>query len=719
MTDSERERPGSEERAGVAAGGVRPSVLALVVIAAAVLAFAPALGGPFLFDDRPLIANNAFVHGFAHWKRWFVTDFWNLGEDFLRTSARIVYYRPLVTATYAFEWRLGGGAPTLFHAVNLLLHGLVAWLSFRALRRWTDTLLPAFVAALLFAVHPTKAESVAWIAGRTDVLCMVALLVVAEGVALRLRAEPGSMARGLALEVLGTVLAYGTKEQAITLPAIVAVEAWVVAGRPSLDRATIVRCVRAALPQLGLALVYLALRQRLLPVRQKMFTVSLGDWAAMMFETWGRYFELTFFPHDLSVQQGLVRAENNKLLVSMPHVVVGVLGLTALIAVMVAFARRRPAVSVGVAFYLAMLLPTSNVVPTGMVTLLSERFLYAPTLGLALVVATLLGALPDGRRRVALSLASLSVVLLTVVAARRSADFDDEPTFWQREARLHPESMEAVRFLKGQAMVERRYKDALVAAAALHQTCARWYAHTGYEADALVESIEVLALLAPDGDAPALTAYAAFLGQTLDHTPTPTLDRPGLRITLARRAPVQRRIEALEHRILGLRASILSRLGKDAAAIAVSQVATSHCTRCGSVWRDASLVHARAGDFATATRFLDEAARLEGEPAVKLLRTSLNSAALDAQQAALAEGDMMKALLGARSLARLEAWGRAYALLAPHRALLEKAPGLALTYAELAYRSGDEKGARAMLAVVRPPETIDPTVKDWARKMGW
>ena len=696
-------------------------MLALVVIGAAVLAFAPAIGGPFLFDDRPLIMNNGFVHGFAHWKRWFVTDFWNLGEDFLRTSARIVYYRPLVTATYAFEWKVGGGAPTLFHAVNLLLHGLVGWLAFRALRRWTDTILPAFVAALLFAVHPTKAESVAWIAGRTDVLCMVALLVVAEGVALRLRAgaDSASKTRGLALEVLGTVLAYGTKEQAITLPAIVAVEAWVVAGRPSLDRATIVRCVRAALPQLGLALVYLALRQRLLPVRQKMFTVSLGDWAAMMFETWGRYFELTFFPHDLSVQQGLVRAENGKLLVSVPHVAVGVLGLAALIAVMVAFARRKPAVSVGVAFYLAMLLPTSNVVPTGMVTLLSERFLYAPTLGLALVVATLLETLPDGRRRVALSFASLAVVLMTVLAARRSADFDDEPTFWQREARLHPESMEAIRFLKGQAMVERRYRDALVAAAALHQTCARWYAHTGFEADALVESIEVLALLAPDGDEAALSAYAAFLGQTLDHTHTPTLDRPGLRITLARRAPVQRRVQALEHHILGLRAGILSRLGQDAAAIAVSQVATSHCTRCGSVWRDASLVHARAGDFATATRLLDEAARLEGEPSVKLLRASLNSAAVDAQQAALADGDMMKALLGARSLARLEAWGRAYALLAPHRALLEKAPGLALTFAELAYRSGDEKAARAMLSVVRPPETIKPTLEDWARKMGW
>ncbi len=717
MTDSEQGRPRSDEAATV--GGVRPSVLTLVVIGAAILAFAPALGGPFLFDDRPLIATNAYVHGFAHWKRWFVTDFWNLGEDFLRTSARIVYYRPLVTATYALEWKLGGGAPTLFHAVNLLLHGLVGWLAFRALRRWAVAVLPAFVAALLFAVHPTKAESVAWIAGRTDVLCMVALLVVAEGVALRLRGDPASKTRGLALEALGTVLAYGTKEQAITLPAIVAVEAWVAAGRPALDRAAVTRCVRAALPQLGLAVVYLALRARLLPVRQKMFTVSLGDWAAMMFETWGRYFELTFFPHDLSVQQGLVRAENNKLLVSMPHVVVGVLGLGALLAVMVVFARRKPAVSVGVAFYLAMLLPTSNVVPTGMVTLLSERFLYAPTLGLALVVATLLAELPEAPRKTALGFASLAVVLLTVVAARRSADFDDEPTFWQREARLHPESMEAIRFLKGQAMVERRYKDALVAAAALHRTCARWYAHTGYEADALVESIEVLALLAPDGDASALTAYAGFLGQTLDRTPTPTLDRPGLRITLARRAPVQRRIEALEHRILGLRAGILSRLGKDTDAIAVTQVATGFCPRCGSVWRDASLVHARAGDFTAATRLLDEAARLEGEPAVKLLRVSLNAAAIDAQQAALADNEMMKALLGARSLSRLEAWGRAYALLAPHRTLLEKAPGLALTYAELAYRSGDEPAARQMLAVVRPPETIDPTLKEWARKMGW
>lgn len=63
---------------------IRPSVLALLVAALAAVVFAPSLGGPYIYDDKPLIMNNPFVHDLGVWKRWFITDFWDLGEDFLR-----------------------------------------------------------------------------------------------------------------------------------------------------------------------------------------------------------------------------------------------------------------------------------------------------------------------------------------------------------------------------------------------------------------------------------------------------------------------------------------------------------------------------------------------------------------------------------------------------------------------------------------------------------
>lgn len=699
-------------------------MLALLVAALAAVVFAPSLGGPYIYDDKPLIMNNPFVHDLGVWKRWFITDFWDLGEDFLRTSSRIVYYRPLVTATYALEWRLGGGSPLVFHAANLLWHGLVGWLAFRALLRWSGAVFPAFVAAVLFVVHPTKAESVAWIAGRTDVLCLAALLLVAEGVALRLSAgtEPGSARRrnlGLALEIVGTLLAYGTKEQAVTLPVLVVVEAWAAAGRPAIDRPFVARALRTAAPQLAIGVTYMLLRQKLLPVRAKVFNVGVKDYVQMLLETWGRYFELTFAPHDLSVQQGLVKAQEGSLVHSKAHMALGALGLVVLLGVAFASRRKRPVVALGIAVYVGMLLPTSNVVPTGMITLLSERFLYVPFLGLCLAAAGLLAEAPAARRGLAFGAAGLASTWLAVIAARRSADFLDEDAFWRRERKLHPESMEALGAIKAKALAERRYGEALILAAQLHQTCTKWFSYTGSEIDIIIESIETLGLLTPDGDKAALAAYAGFLTDLVGAEGEAKLERPGLRIIVPRTKAARGRIASLTFRIHGLRASFFSRLGDDPAALAAAAKANESCPRCASVHREAAIVFARAGNFAGAEGELAAAASIGGAAVVAKLSDSVAGARVDASQASLAEEPVMKALLTARAYARLEAWGRAYAELVPHRPLIEKAPGLALTYAELAFRSGDEASARAVLGAVRPPETIGPTLADWKRKMGW
>lgn len=695
-------------------------LLAVLVVIVGVVAYFPATFGDFIYDDRPLILNNPYVHSFAWWKRWVTHDFWDVSEEIKRFGQRMIYWRPFITASYAVDWKLGGGDTPMFHLTNLVWQGAGSLLAFLALRRWIGALLPAFFAALLFAVHPTKAESVAWIAGRTDVFCLVAVLLAGEGMARRLRGQKG----GLALEIFGTILAYATKEQAIVLPAFAAVEAWVALGRPAIDLEALKKMVRAAAPQIALAAVYLVIRTKFLPVTKATVRGFLfREYLEQIAETLGHYFELLVYPHDLSVQQALVESHDGRLVITPRYVVLGLVMLVALVTLAVSMRKKAPPVTVGIALFFVTVLPTSNVVPMRMMTMVSERFLYMPSIGIALAVGWGLHLL-DGRvraQKLAFGAAAVAIVALFAIAFGRSADYADQRRFWAREIATHPDSLEAWRFVIGNASDDRHYVEALRATIRGQTLAASSYGHTGSEAEFILQGADILSFLVPDLDAKDLRAIDRFYSELLDPSPgAAQLDVPPVHVDVQRRAgAVQSRLQALRPQILISRAVIASRIGDDAAALALAEQARNECPRCTHQVAVIAIVKARAGDYAGAQKVLDELAAMTGEASVKEQREIVIKAQVLAKQAEDAPEGPIKLNLRARELSQLDAWGRGYEVLRPYKEQIKKAPGFALGFAELAYRAGDEATAREVLQANVPAEKIEPTIKEWRRKMGW
>jgi protein O-mannosyl-transferase len=679
------------------------TVLASAAIALiAIAAFLPSLRGEWIYDDHALIERNLHIHSFEHWTRWFTTDFWDVGPD---QDARILYWRPLVAATYAVDWGLGGGSPWAFHLSNLVFHALVASLAFVTLRRWTGSMAGAVVGALVFALHPTKAENVAWISGRTDVLCMLGILLACFGLARRLKGVRG----GIALEVTGTLIAYGVKEQAIVLPAFVAVEAWVAAGRPTLTLNGLKGMALAALPQTIVAITYLVVRALVLPIapRHGGFALDVSDRVLTVLETLGHDIVLVFAPHNLSMQQGLVLSREGEMVHSYGHAAAGAAVIVVAVSVVLTARRKAPIAAVGLALFFVTLLPTANIKPLFLETMVSARFLYVPFLGLSLLVAAGIKAASASSRRVVLGLGAAVSTTLLMLSLGRALDFVSERELWTREAELHPESTTALDMLLSDALARNANVEAL-RILVRRREIRRIYDWREGEVFGFAYNVGLVAgRLTPDLDRSSLDRIDAFAAELVTRREgAASIALRGLQMSMPI-VPGDPRDPLVMAQLLGLRAELASRRGDDAAAIELVAEARNRCNGCPHIQAIEAVTLARAGDYANA---LSIAASSNSAWTLSL------HTAQDLHERAETMRGTDAAFTRAREFGALGLWGRAYNTISEVPPANTEQRVLA---GEIAYRAGDTTSARAMLVRAMPAAEVNARLRVLADEMGW
>jgi predicted negative regulator of RcsB-dependent stress response len=136
----------------------RPFLAATLPVLAAVAVYLPALRNGFIWDDPTVLLQMRAIRSFGD----------------LVVMPPIIpkfYYRPFIFVTYLIDRGLGGETPFWFHASGIAWHALTTLLVYLLARRlFPADWLIATGGALLFAVFPTHVESVAWMAGRSDII---------------------------------------------------------------------------------------------------------------------------------------------------------------------------------------------------------------------------------------------------------------------------------------------------------------------------------------------------------------------------------------------------------------------------------------------------------------------------------------------------------------------------------------------------------------------
>jgi tetratricopeptide (TPR) repeat protein len=210
-----------------------------IVVALSALVFAPSLRNGFVnWDDPANLTENWAYRGLgADQIRWMFTTF-HMG-----------HYQPLAWVTLGADFAIWGMNPAGYHLTSLLFHLANTLLFYclalrligiaqepastprasdNATRGATDSRLQfsAAMAALLFAIHPMRVESVAWATERRDVVSgfffLAAVLLHVDAVRVSLE---GSRARALrrAVSILAFACALLSKSITATLPALLIV----------------------------------------------------------------------------------------------------------------------------------------------------------------------------------------------------------------------------------------------------------------------------------------------------------------------------------------------------------------------------------------------------------------------------------------------------------------------------------------------------------------
>lgn len=442
-------RPTGKAQRGLRWRGSEHLCAVLLITAVTATVYYNSLHNEFLFDDLQTIVETQSFGGPGQ-----------LAQIFSLLKGNPAY-RPIRSASYAFDYALSGLDPWGYHLSNIAYHALSATLVYLIAQTLFNRLATALFAASLFTVHPIQTEAVTYLSGRRDVLSGLFVLL---GFYLFLRYQRTGRAGYLALVLLVYPLAFFSKESGIILLLLCF----------SYD---MISRIRIKGPGIGLppfremwAGARSAVREgRLFYLPVIILAVALVSYVLFLVRgTWVRtyyggslwftgltmarvflhYIKLLIFPLTLNADYSY-----NAFPVTTSWTDarswVAVLILVGLGYGLLACLRTRPLAAFGGLWFFVALLPVSQIVPHH--EMMAEHFLYIPSVGVCLMVAALAHPLMD-RHRFTPALYATALVVLVFFSFRtvwRNADWKDDLTLWSQTVQVAPQSARARNNLGG------------------------------------------------------------------------------------------------------------------------------------------------------------------------------------------------------------------------------------------------------------------------------
>jgi tetratricopeptide (TPR) repeat protein len=393
----------------------RDSVLAsLFLIGIVWLVFGQTLGHDFVnYDDRVYVYANPVVSDGISWK----------GIVWAFTHSHARNWHPLTTLSHMLDCHLFDLRAAGHHFTNAVLHTISVLLLFFLLRDITGNFLRSLFVASVFAIHPLRVESVAWIAERKDVLSAVFFMLTL-GAYVRYARQP-TVSRYLTMSIL-FALGLMCKPMLVTVPfVLLLLDYW------PLQRFANIRSTRRLIVE-KIPLLLLSLASCVATVWAQsgatgaMEQFSLASRIGNALVSCVIYLRQLFWPAKLAVFYPY-RA------IDLWQVVLAAVLLVGITVLAFLWRRTRPYFLVGWLWYLGMLAPVIGIFQIGLQGH-ADRYTYLPHIGLCIAATWTVAEMSIFRSRgkLLISFSVIVVLALTACAWRQTSYWKNSETLWKQ-----------------------------------------------------------------------------------------------------------------------------------------------------------------------------------------------------------------------------------------------------------------------------------------------
>jgi protein O-mannosyl-transferase len=391
------------------------------------------------YDDPLYVLDNAHVRAGLTWR----------GVEWAFTHVHSQNWHPLTTISHMLDCQLFGVNPGAHHLVNVFFHSIAAVLLFILLQQMTGRVwLSGFVAAV-FAIHPLRVESVAWIAERKDVLSGVFFMLTL--LAYTAYTRKRTIGRYLPMSIL---FACGlmSKPMLITTPLILLLLDYWPLNR--FARSTVSKLLMEKVP-----LFALSIGSCVATLWAQNFALGSTDFLPLRWRitnaifSYFEYLRQMFWPVDLI--PFYVHPENR---LEMWRLLFAAIILIALTAIVFIRRRKNPYLFVGWFWYLIMLIPVIGIVQVGLQGH-ADRYTYLPQIGLEIALVWLIWDLTKSWRQQKMLLSAVGALVvgtLSILSWKQATHWRDTEALWRHTLAVTPDSdvahagLGGILFVRGQ-----------------------------------------------------------------------------------------------------------------------------------------------------------------------------------------------------------------------------------------------------------------------------